>query len=486
MAGECKAFRRRRAQGSRSPAARRPCPVRGRTRSCPGWSAHAVGEVHGARFCLHHAAQAPSDPHRAARRPRRHAGAAGPLRRGARARAEVQGRRARHPRRPRGRALRRRRRARLLPPRHRGVAPAGAHAAAAHGRRVAGPRRAPPRRPQGGRRAPRPGAAVQPPAPAAAAHGPPGAAGQRPLVLQGARLPDHPAARHRAAGGRLRDRQARLAALRRRQHRSSACCSASSSSPRSWASSPCSGAAGRRPPARRRAPPRAADVCGRYSLASPDPARLRERFAIGDDGAGAPALQRRARRRRPDRHHRPRGRAARRAAALGPRALLGQGPQDARPEAHQRALGDDAHQRRLPRRAPLPGHRRRLLRVGEAPRRAQAAVVGHAPRRRAVRLRRAVVELAPGRGRRAAAHGGDRHHRGLRAARARARPHAGDAPARRRGRVAGPRHRARRRCSTSACRSSRPACARSATRSTTRATTSPTASSPPLPRLTLF
>ena len=79
--------------------------------------------------------------------------------------------------------------------------------------------------------------------------------------------------------------------------------------------------------------------------------------------------------------------------------------------------------------------------------------------------------------RRAAAHLHDRHDRGN-AARARPRPHAGDPPARRRGRVAGPRHRPPR-CSTSACRSSRRACAPSAPRSTTRATTSPTASSPP-------
>ena len=47
-----------------------------------------------------------------------------------------------------------------------------------------------------------------------------------PWYLQGARLPDHPAAGDRAAGARLRDRQARRAALRRRRHRSSASCSA--------------------------------------------------------------------------------------------------------------------------------------------------------------------------------------------------------------------------------------------------------------------
>ena len=82
---------------------------------------------------------------------------------------------------------------------------------------------------------------------------------------------------------RLRDRQARVAALRRSRHPGQRPARASSSSPRSSACSPCSGAGDRRPPARRRAPPRAADVCGRYSLASPDPARLRERFAIGDD-----------------------------------------------------------------------------------------------------------------------------------------------------------------------------------------------------------
>ena len=43
---------------------------------------------------------------------------------------------------------------------------------------------------------------------------------------------------------------------------------------------------------------------------------------------------------------------------------------------------------------------------------------------------------------------------GLRAARPRARPHAGDAPARRRGRVAGPRHRAAGAARAAACRSS--------------------------------
>src|SRR5215211_7103544 len=49
--------------------------------------------------------------------------------------------------------------ARALPPRDRRRAPAGADAAAPHGRRVARARRASPGRPQGGRHPPRPGAA---------------------------------------------------------------------------------------------------------------------------------------------------------------------------------------------------------------------------------------------------------------------------------------------------------------------------------------
>ena len=127
---------------------------------------------------------------------------------------------------------------------------------------------------------------------------------------------------------------------------------------------------------------------------------------------GAPALQRRARRPGARGHDRPRGRAARRGAALGPRPALGRRPGQARPEAHQRALGDDGREARVPRRVrapPLPGRRRRLLRVGEAPGRHDAAVVGHAPRRRAVRVRRAVGDVARAPGRRAAAHLHDRH-----------------------------------------------------------------------------
>ena len=76
-------------------------------------------------------------------RARRDAAARDALRRGARARAEVQGRRAGDPRRPRRRALRRRRRRARTSARDRRRPPAGAHAAAPHGRRVARARRAP-------------------------------------------------------------------------------------------------------------------------------------------------------------------------------------------------------------------------------------------------------------------------------------------------------------------------------------------------------
>ena len=57
-----------------------------------------------------------------------------------------------------------------------------------------------------------------------------------PWYLKARGFADHPAAGDRAAGARLRDRQARDAALRRRQHARQRSCSGSSSSPRSSAS----------------------------------------------------------------------------------------------------------------------------------------------------------------------------------------------------------------------------------------------------------
>ena len=70
-------------------------------------------------------------------------------------------------------------------------------------------------------------------------------------------------------------------------------------------------------------------MCGRYSLATPDPAQLRARFAVGESLDRGAALQH-----RPgtdvlavttDREGAPRGEAA----ALGTGADLGQGHQDA-------------------------------------------------------------------------------------------------------------------------------------------------------------
>ena len=91
------------------------------------------------------------------------------------------------------------------------------------------------------------------------------------------------------------------------------------------------------------------------------------------------------------------GRAARAGPALGPGAALGQGPEVARAEAHQRARETMTEKAPSATRssAALPGHRRRLLRVGERVRAAQAAVVDHPLRPRAVRLRRALGHWRP-------------------------------------------------------------------------------------------
>ena len=184
----------------------------------------------------------------------------------------------------------------------------------------------------------------------------------------------------------------------------SPCCSASSSSPRSSASSRWSGGAGRRAPREGARRPGRLTCAGatrsrrltRRACASASrsattvPVRARYNVAPGDDVLAVTT----------DREGAPRGELLRWGLvpywAKDPKTL-GLKLINARSETM-------LDQRRLSRRAPLPGRRRRLLRVGEAPRRAQAAVVGHAPRPRAVRLRRPVVELAPGRGRRAAAH----------------------------------------------------------------------------------
>ena len=260
----------------------------------------------------------------------------------------------------------------LLPARDRRRAAAGAHAAAPDGGRVARPRRAPPRRPQGGRHPARPGAADEPPALHAAAHGAGRPVAERALVPEGPRHPADHARRDRAARGRLRDRQADLRCRSAARARASRCSSASCSSSPCSASWSSSGEGARRRRGTRRAPSNAGvAVCGRYSLTGPDPSVLRERFPIGERVEVAPALQRRARRPRCSRS-RPTARAPRAASVLRwglvphwaeDPAKLGLKLINARAETHGREA-------RVPRRvrAPaLPDRRRRLLRVGEAP-----------------------------------------------------------------------------------------------------------------------
>ena len=200
----------------------------------------------------------------------------------------LQVRRPGDPRRPRRRALRREGRPRPLPAGHRRRPPAGAHAAAAHGRRLAGHGRAAPRRPQGGDGEARPDAAERP-----SAHGPaaPGAGQPSP----GLERPDprprhpvdhprgHPAARRSASGsstGSARPRRDRRSAPRCRSVRWPSSC------PRHARAS--SAGAGRPPRWPRRgaaAPAEPGPVCGRYTVSTGDVAgaavALRPRRAPG-------------------------------------------------------------------------------------------------------------------------------------------------------------------------------------------------------------
>ena len=228
-------------------------------------------------------------------------------------------------------------------------------------------------------------------------------------------------------------------------------------------------------------------MCGRYSLASPDPARLRERFAIGD------AVPVRARYNvapgddvlavTTDREGEPRGELlrwglvpywAKDPKTLGLKLINARVGDDARPTARFRdarrclVVADGFYE--WEKRPGEPKQPWWVTRPDHEPFAFAGLWSSWRPADGVEPLRTVAIVTT----------------RGLRAAGARARPHAGDAPARGGGRLAGPRHRARRAATSCARRSSRPPCARSATRSTTRATTSPTACEPALPRLTLF
>ena len=149
---------------------------------------------------------------------RRDAAARVALGRGARGRDALPGRRPGDPRRARRRADGRQARARALPRRDRRRAPAGAPAAAAHGRGLAGARRAPPGRPQGGGREARPDAADRTAScsPCASWASSPRRRARPVAAARGILL--HPARRRRAARARLGDRPARRAAVRRDRH----------------------------------------------------------------------------------------------------------------------------------------------------------------------------------------------------------------------------------------------------------------------------
>ena len=137
------------------------------------------------------------------------------------------------------------------------------------------------------------------------------------------------------------------------------------------------------------------------------------------------ALQRRADAADPDRAARG-GRAPFRAGALGPAAVLGEGPEDLH-AADQRARRERHRQAGLPRRheAPaLPDPGRRLLRM-EGGGRPQAALFRAAEVGRADGLRRPVGMLDRAE-RRGTGDRGHRHHRGQPHARRNPRPHAGD------------------------------------------------------------
>ncbi len=177
-----------------------------------------------------------------------------------------------------------------LPHRDRRRAPAGAPAAAAHGRRLAGAGRAPARRPQEGRRAPRPGR-------------------RRPTASSCSCASWALSPRRRAPPGRSKARGfAIILGLIVAADGDRLRCWSSSSRCRSAEASAsvgglvlglllvvvvarCPGAARPAPPGQGARGPRragltgraAGPMCGRYSLAGPNPAVLRERFALGDD-----------------------------------------------------------------------------------------------------------------------------------------------------------------------------------------------------------
>ncbi len=109
-------------------------------------------------------------------------------------------------------------------------------------------------------------------------------------------------------------------------------------------------------------------MCGRYTLASPTPADVRARFPVGESIEIARRYNVAPGRRRARGHDQPRGRAARRAAALGTRAVVGEVARH-RAEDDQRARRDGGRAAGVPARVralPLPDHRRRLLRVAAA------------------------------------------------------------------------------------------------------------------------
>ena len=179
-------------------------------------------------------------------------------------------------------------------------------------------------------------------------------------------------------------------------------------------------------------------MCGRYTLASPNPPRCARAspsasrcqcasastsppgddvLAVTTDRDGAPAG---------------------RAAALGSRAVLVQGC-DHRAEDDQRPSGDGDRTTGLSprlRALSLPDTGRRLLRVAACPHRPEAAVPHHARGRPTVRVRRAMVDLARTR-RQQAAHVHDPHHSRQLGRGADARPNARDPRRRQRGDLVG-------------------------------------------------
>ncbi len=239
-------------------------------------------------------------------------------------------------------------------------------------------------------------------------------------------------------------REARRAPVRRRRE------SSRPSDPgprrdRRWRSgcSRSSAAAGRRAPARPRGAADRAAMCGRYSLAAPNPASgaralrarrrtipLEPRFNIapGQDVVAVTT----------DREGAPRGDLLR----WGLVPFWADSPKVGYKMINARAetLVERPAFRDALATPPLPDRRRRVLRVAAARAHAEAAVVDHARRSRAVRVRRAVGDLAAGARRRAAAQLHDHHDAGERVAARDPRADAGDPRAGRRGRLARPRH----------------------------------------------